>query len=503
MKSKNIFALSAIIIIISTLSIVSVLIIINSPDHIPPLVTISTPSEDEHLSGIIAISFKATDQQGVIQERQIWIDDALVQTSAYNYNWNTTQEENGAHTISCRAKDRTVWGTADVSVIVDNIEEPEPDDIPPNVIITSLIEGATVSGIVSITMDATDASGISSYAIYIDDIHRSSADSYSWITTQELDDNHTILCEATDPYNNTGSDKISVSVNNSMVIPPPEVFKVMTFNIKESGEDPDYPDWKEVVKEENADIIMFLETGSWDDNSNLKLTQYVNEFNAYFSNEEPYTGYCTQGISYSTDGAAIMSRYPIVSYNQITHVPLDDSTSYDVTHDFFDVEINVYGTIINVIGSHLKAFPGSEYEQIREWEQEGIINYMDNLGNTPIIYLGDLNSFSPEDWGLNHLQCGLGYGPLSMMIPPYNNPETGYDYSPYASLIHEWTDVYRNLNPSDWGITCPGYDSRVDFIYVNQLLASKIVNSTTGDTTHAIYGSDHYTVDVFINISLT
>ena len=499
MKSKNIFALSAIIIIISTLSIVSFLIIINSPDHIPPLVTISTPSEDEHLSGIITISFTASDQQGVIQERQIWIDDVLVQTSAYNYNWNTTQEENGAHTISCRAKDRTVWGTADVSVIVDNIEEPEPDDIPPNVIISSPIEGATVSGIVSITMDTSDASGVSSYAIYIDDIQRSSTNSYSWNTTQDLDGNHTILCEATDPYNNTGSEKISVSVNNSMVIPPPKVFKVMTFNIKESGEDPEYLDWKEVVKEENADIIMFLETGSWDDNSNLKLTQYINEFNAYFSNEEPYTGYCTQGISYSTDGAAIMSRYPIVSYSQITHVPLDNSTSYDVTHDFFDIEVNVYGTLINVIGSHLKAFPGSEYEQIREWEQEGIINYMDNLGSTPIIYLGDLNSFSPEDWGLNNLQSGLGYGPLSMMIHPYNNPETGYDYSPYASLIHEWTDVHRNLNPSDWGITCPGYDSSVDFIYVNQLLAAYIVNSTTGDTTHAISGSDHYTVDVYFN----
>jgi len=56
-----------------------------------------------------------------------------------------------------------------------------------------------------------------------------------------------------------------------------------------------------------------------------------------------------------------------------------------------------------------------------------------------------------------------------MIIPPYNNPETGYD-------------------------------SRIDFIYVNQLLASNIVNSTTGDTTHAISGSDHYTVDVYFNL---
>jgi endonuclease/exonuclease/phosphatase family metal-dependent hydrolase len=501
MKSKNIFVLSAIIIIISMLSIVSILIIINSPDHIPPLVTISTPSEDEHLSGIITISFTATDQQGVIQERQIWIDDVLVKTSAYNYNWNTTQEENGTHIISCRAKDRTVWGTADVSVIVDNIEEPEPDDIPPNVIITSPIEGATVSGIVSITMDASDASGVSSYAIYIDDIHRSSTNSYSWNTTQELDGNHTILCEATDPYNNTGSDKISVTVNNSMVIPPPKVFKVMTFNVKDSGEDPAYPDWKTVVKEENADIIMFIETGYWDDNSNEKLNQYLNEFNTYFTDEIPYIGYCTQGISLAFSGAAIMSRYPVIDNNQISSVPLDNTTNYDVTHDFFDVEVNVSGTLIHLIGSHLKSMPGTENKQRREWEQEGIINYMDNLGNKPLIYLGDLNSYSPEDWGLNTFQSGLGYGPLSMMVPPYVNPDNGGNYSTYSSTIHNWTDVHRTLNPTDWGVTYPGeYNSRIDFIYVNQLLASYIVNSTTGDTIHANSGSDHYTVDVYFNL---
>jgi len=196
-----------------------------------------------------------------------------------------------------------------------------------------------------------------------------------------------------------------------------------------------------------------------------------------------------------------MSRYPVIAYNQITHVPLDDYTSYDVTHDFFNVEVNVSGTLIHIIGSHLKAMTGPANEQIREWEQEGIINYMDNLGNIPIAYLGDLNSFSPEDWGLNTLQTGLGYGPLSMMIPPYINPETMEDYSLYSSTIHSWIDVHRTLNPTDWGVTCPGYDSRIDYIYVNQALSSYIINSTTGDTTHALTGSDHLTVDVFINLS--
>jgi len=502
MKRTKLVALSAIIATVSALSISTPLIIINSPDQIPPLVTITTPSEDEHLSGIISIYFTATDQQGIIQELQIWIDDILVQTSTYNYNWDTTQEEEGAHTISCRAKDRTVWGTADISITIDNIEEPEPDGIPPHVKILYPTMGSTVSGIVTITMEAIDTNGISSRAIYIDDVYRSGLNSYSWNTTQESDGFHNILCKAADPSNNIGSDTISIRVKNSQISPsPPKIFKLMTFNIKESGEDPAYPDWKTVVKEENADIIMFIETGYWDDNSNQKLNQYLNEFNAYFTDEEPYVGYCTQGITYGTDGAAIMSRYPVISYNQITHVPLDNTTSYDVTHDFFDAEVNVSGTLIHVIGSHLKAMPGAGNEQIREWEQEGIINYMDNLGNMSIVYLGDLNSFSPEDWGLNTFQSGLGYGPLSMMVSPYVNPDNGGDYSAYSSTIHSWADVHRTLNPTDWGVTYPGvYNSRIDFIYVNQLLASYIVNSTTGDTAHAITGSDHLTVDVYFNL---
>jgi len=351
MKKIKLYALSAII-IITPLSILSALIIvINSPDHISPLVTISTPSEDEHLSGTITISFTATDRQGIIQERQIWIDNVLVQTSAYNYDWDTTQEEDGTHTISCKAKDRTVWGTADVSVIIDNIEEPEPDGIPPNVVITSPNAFSNVSGTITITMEAIDANGINSYAIYIDTILRSNTNSYSWDTTQEINGSHTIHCEAFDPSGNIGSDTISVTVNNSYIPhDPSEIFKLMTFNIKESGEDPSYPDWKTVVKEENADIIMFIETGYWDNNNNEKLNQYINEFNTYFTDEDPYVGYGTQGISSWTSGAAVMSRYPVIAYNQITHVPLDDYTSYDVTHDFFDVEVNVSGTLINVIG---------------------------------------------------------------------------------------------------------------------------------------------------------
>ncbi|MFX1355287.1 MAG: Ig-like domain-containing protein [Promethearchaeota archaeon] len=501
MKSKKIVILIAIIITISTISIVSlgIIIILSRPSvNYPPLVTITSPNEGDYLSGTIMITFNATDQDGDITDTQILIDDVIVYISSYSYFWDTTQEIDGPHTILCRAKDGTNWGSDEINVYVNNTIV--IDDTPPIVIIISPTAASTVSDTILVDMVAVDANGISSYAIFIDGLLRSNTKSYSWNTTQEIDGLHTILCEATDPSNNTGFDTVSVNVNNSQIEPFP-LFKIMTFNIKDSGEDPTYPHWKTVVVEENADIIIFIETGSWDDNGNQKLNQYLSEFNSYFPDEDPYEGYCTQGISYVNDGAAIMSRFPVIGFNQITQVLLDNSTNYDVTHDFFDVQVNISGILIHLISSHLKAFSGTQNEKIRELEQEGIINHMDTLGSIPVVYLGDLNSFSPEDWGLNTLQSGLGYGPLSMMVPPYNNPETGGDYSGYASTIHNWTDVHRALNPTDWGITYPSYDSRIDFIYVNQYLSSYIIDSTTGDTVHANSGSDHFTVDVIVNFS--
>jgi endonuclease/exonuclease/phosphatase family metal-dependent hydrolase len=501
MKNKKILYIALFIIIISTVSVITVYLIIRNiprppdPDNIPPEIHITHPAEGETLSGSSVITFTAADQQGIITERQILIDGTVVRTDSNSYTWDTTKETDGAHIVSCRAKDETTWGSDEINIFVDN--SMEVDITPPNVSIISPIANSTVSGLVNIEMDATDASGISSYAISIDGYLVANQRSYSWDTTQEINGSHEIFCEARDPSNNIGNDTISVIVNNSQAIEiPPITFKIMEFNINSSGQ---YSDWETVVKEENADIILFVETGYWDNGNNAPLDQYVDEFNTYFSDEDPYFGYCSQDIWYWADGLAIMSRYPILSFDQIPEVTLDNGTSFDLAHDIIDAELNVSGTVMHLIGSHLKAFEEEGVQ--RELEQQGIINYIDSLGDVPIVYLGDMNSFSPEDWGLNTIQSGLGYGPLSMMVAPYINPETSIDYSNHASTIHTWTDVYRILNPTDWGITDPEYDSRIDFIYVNQFLTSNIVNSTTGDTLHSNSGSDHYTVDVFMELN--
>ncbi|KKL96889.1 hypothetical protein LCGC14_1839960 [marine sediment metagenome] len=82
----------------------------------------------------------------------------------------------------------------------------------------SPIADSIVSGTVLIDMNATDASGISSYAIYIDDIFRSGTKFYSWDTTQEINGVYPILCVVIDHSGNIGSDTISITVNNSEIV---------------------------------------------------------------------------------------------------------------------------------------------------------------------------------------------------------------------------------------------------------------------------------------------
>jgi len=369
------------------------------------------------------------------------------------------------------------------------------DVTPPLVNIMSPVSGANLTGSVEISVNATDENGIVRYEIYIDGVLRATQNPFLWNTRTVSNGSHTILAKCKDPANNVGEHNITVTVENNGTISSSDLIKIMSYNI-EYGID---PDWKDVVKEENPDIVIFIETGNWDDNSDELLNQYIAEFNAYFVDEEPYTGYTAQGIVYSTDGEAIMSRYPILETVQIPLVTLDDDSMFDVSHDFMYWKVDVAGTELYLIGAHLKAMSGADNEYRREREQEGIINYMDSLGEVPILYLGDLNSFSPYDTGALAPEGDLGYGPLTMMLKPGDST-----YGQYASQTHIFTDVFRTLNPSDLGYTYghqnPTFDSRIDFIIANDYLSNYLVNSTVGDTSTADTGSDHYCVDFFLDV---
>ncbi len=274
-----------------------------------------------------------------------------------------------------------------------------------------------------------------------------------------------------------------------------ETVKIMAYNILESGK---HIEWKEVVKQANPDILIAVETGGWNGPTDPTLRTIKDEFNTYFSSEKPYEVWATNNNPSTTAGEAIFSRYPILNGTTIVDVTLDNGGIKKAHNPFMDAVVNISGIVTHVFGVHLKCCSStSGLEQVnREQDTEGILNYMDNLGNVPIIYAGDLNSFSPVDVKLWHEDTGLGYGPMEMMLN---------SSSPYASKTHTFYDMYRELNPYDRGYTYVDkfYNSRIDYIVLNQYFKDMLVNSTVIDDALAQKGSDHFPLDGFLNLQPT
>ena len=86
----------------------------------------------------------------------------------------------------------------------------------PSVTILSPEDGSTVSGVVTITVEATDKEdGELIPDIYIDGVLVAHANTYDWDTTLYSDGLHEIKAEAIDSIGQTGSDVISVTVDNT------------------------------------------------------------------------------------------------------------------------------------------------------------------------------------------------------------------------------------------------------------------------------------------------
>lgn len=94
-----------------------------------------------------------------------------------------------------------------------------PTDNPPSVSITSPQNGDTVSGTVTVQVDAADDEGISKVEIFIDDSLAATLTAppytYQWDTTAVSNATHTIKAAAYDTADQTADDQVSVTVSNS------------------------------------------------------------------------------------------------------------------------------------------------------------------------------------------------------------------------------------------------------------------------------------------------
>jgi Concanavalin A-like lectin/glucanases superfamily/Bacterial Ig domain/Calcineurin-like phosphoesterase len=206
---------------------------IGTPDTTPPTVGISAPVANATVSGVIAVSASATDNVGVAGV-QFKLDGANlggeITATPYTISWDTTTVANGAHTITAVARDAAgnVATSGTLSVTVNNVVV---DTTPPTVGMTAPAANATVSGVTTVSANATDNVGVVGVQFKLDgnplgaEITGSGLYAFAWDTSTVTAGIHSLTAVARDAAGNVAtSSTLSVTVNNAVIdTTPPTV----------------------------------------------------------------------------------------------------------------------------------------------------------------------------------------------------------------------------------------------------------------------------------------
>ncbi len=183
-------------------------------DTEPPSIMFLSPANGAMVSGIVAVQVTASDNVGVTSV-SIAVDGAALCAltgAPYSCSWNTMTVANGAHTLTATARDAAGnTATASIAVTVGN----PTDSTPPAVIITSPAMGSTVSGNVSVLVNASDNVGVVKVALYVNGAltATSTAPPFTtkWNSRKAKPGAHTLQVTAYDAAGNAGA-SVAVTV---------------------------------------------------------------------------------------------------------------------------------------------------------------------------------------------------------------------------------------------------------------------------------------------------
>jgi len=181
----------------------------------PPAPTVTLPLADgQTLAGTVHVVAEATGKPARVE---FSVDGRLrhVERSApYEFDWDTTREADGAHTLQAKAVSDAGSGTASATVTVANrpVEPepvpqpptpespppPEPSAVPAFAVQSSLADGATVTGTVRI--EATVTGEARRVEVWVDGRRRAidygAPWAFDWDTTRFADGRHTVVLRA-------------------------------------------------------------------------------------------------------------------------------------------------------------------------------------------------------------------------------------------------------------------------------------------------------------------
>ncbi len=187
-------------------------------DNTAPIVAIIAPPAGAVVTGWMSVSVQASDSHSGIASVSLYVDGQLQATLTqrpFDFPLNTILFTSGAHTLTARGIDHGGnQAEASLSILFDHV--------PPVVSITSPPSGATVSGTIAVTVDATDShSGVASVSLYLNNQPHSILTqppySFSVDTSELTTGSHTLTVRAVDQAGNQAEESILMTVSHLRV----------------------------------------------------------------------------------------------------------------------------------------------------------------------------------------------------------------------------------------------------------------------------------------------
>ncbi len=190
-------------------------------DTIKPVVTLTSPANGDTVTGTITVTANATDNVSIASVQLLvnGVMTATGNTAPYTFTWNTTNLS-GSQTLVVKATDES-GNSATTQPITVVLKKVAPDTIKPVVALSSPVNGATVSGNVTVTANASDNVGVTRVDFLVNGSLLGSTTSspykIQW-NTAGLSGSNALQAKAYDAAGNVGaSPSISMTVNNSVV----------------------------------------------------------------------------------------------------------------------------------------------------------------------------------------------------------------------------------------------------------------------------------------------
>jgi subtilisin family serine protease len=194
--------------------------IVLNVDNTAPTSNITTPANGAIVKGTaVTISANASDSSGLQKVDFYYDSNVLIGTDSsapFTMNWNISSVANGTHGLHVVATDNTGNSNSSPSIFV------VVDNAPPTVALTNPANGAAVTGVVNLAVNAADNVGVQKVQFYRDGsvllgTSMSAPFNFSWDSTSATTGSHTLFAVAIDTAGNTAnSTTISVTVDRTL-----------------------------------------------------------------------------------------------------------------------------------------------------------------------------------------------------------------------------------------------------------------------------------------------